>query len=293
MSGAGPKGGYLVVDLETVQDPRLPWDAAKSGFPPPPFHRVVSIGALWLRSDLRLERLGVVGREPGEPPDAPLDERVALQAFATFVERAQPTLVTFNGRRFDLPVLAHRCLAHGVPFPFYYQRGVRYRYSDEGHIDLADLLTDHGAAQMVSLDAAAHLVGLPGKLGVDGSKVQQLFDDGRHADIDAYCLQDVVQTTFLLLRVELLRGRVAPDAYRRAARELWDALWRDERARAVLEASDRARLLLEPDATTDRDEPPATGDEPGEASGEAHDVHPPDARDEVKEDLESPKPPAT
>ncbi len=246
------RGGFLVVDLETVQDPQLPWDAAKGGFPPPPFHRIVSIGALWLRDDHHFERIGTVGRDPGEPPEAPLDERDALEAFTAFVRRRHPTLVTFNGRCFDLPVLAHRCLRHGVPFPFYYERGVRYRYSDEGHIDLADLLTDHGAAQRISLDTAARLVGLPGKLDVDGSQVQQLFDEGRYEAIDAYCLQDVLQTAFLLLRVQLLRGRLDPPAYRLAAASLWEAAAADTRLEPVLHAADRRRLLLREETATER-----------------------------------------
>ncbi len=240
-----PQGGFLVVDLETVQDPRLPWDAAKGGFPPPLFHRIVSIGALWLRADHHFERIGVVGRDAPTAAESPLDEAPALRAFTSFVRRARPTLVTFNGRRFDLPVLAHRCLRHGIPFPFYYERGVRYRYSDEGHLDLADLLTDHGAAQMVSLDAAARLVGLPGKLDVDGSQVQQLFDEGHHQQIDAYCLQDVLQTAFLLLRVQLLRGRLDAAGYRRAAASLWEALWTDPRVAPVLREADRSVLLLQ------------------------------------------------
>src|SRR6266571_4794463 len=68
-----------------------------------------------------------------------------------------------------LPVLALRSLRHGVAMSWYYQGRVRHRYTEEGHLDLCDMLSDHGAARQVSLDAVARLIGLPGKIGVDGS----------------------------------------------------------------------------------------------------------------------------
>ena len=140
-------------------------------------------------------------------------------------------------------------LKHGVPFPAYYagrsgRLDYRYRYSDEGHLDLADVLTDFGASRMPSLDALAQLVGMPGKMGVDGSKVQSMYEHGRHAEIRDYCLHDVVQTTFVFLRAELLRGRMTRDEYRARARSLWEALEKDARVAAVLEQADSARVLL-------------------------------------------------
>jgi len=237
---------YLVMDIETVQDPALPWDAAKEGFPPPPFHEVVAVGALWLEPDLTFQRIGVFGvpHEGGEG-DEPSETKV-LEAFAQFVGKARPHIVTYNGRRFDMPVLVHRCLRHGVPFGMYYSdRDYRYRFSDLGHIDLADFLTDHGAARMAGLDVLARSIGLPGKMDVDGSMVQAMHDQGQVAEIRAYCLQDVVQTAFVFLRCELLRGRVDRDGYRHAAAGLWNALSDDERVSEVLERSERERLLLE------------------------------------------------
>jgi hypothetical protein len=158
-------------------------------------------------------------------------------------------MVTFNGRRFDLPVLANRMLKHGVPFSAYYAGrsegpDYRYRYSDEGHMDLADLLTDFGASRMPSLTALAQLVGMPGKMDVDGSKVQSMYEHGRHAEIRDYCLHDVVQTTFVFLRSELLRGRLSRDEYRKRAEALWTALESDPRALPVLERANKVQALL-------------------------------------------------
>ena len=59
-------------------------------------------------------------------------------------------------------------------------------------------LADRGAARMTSLDNAARLIGLPGKMGVDGSQVEGLHRAGRLEEIRHYCLTDVIQTAFVL-----------------------------------------------------------------------------------------------
>jgi predicted PolB exonuclease-like 3'-5' exonuclease len=71
-----------------------------------------------------------------------------------------------------------------------------------------------------------------------------MYEHGRHAEIRDYCLHDVVQTTFVFLRAELLRGRMTRDEYRPRARSLWEALEKDARVAAVLKQADSARVLL-------------------------------------------------
>jgi predicted PolB exonuclease-like 3'-5' exonuclease len=238
---------YLVVDIETIPDdsrwrrPELP-HGVEPPFPPTWAHRVVVIGCLWLDGDYRLRRLGVVGDSaPEEDPDE-VEARL-LEDFSRFVGRQKTTLLTYNGRAFDLPVIALRSLCHGVPLAWYYQeRGVRYRYSEEGHIDLCDWLADHGATRSGSLDAIARLCGLPGKVGVDGSQVDGLYRAGQLRAIQSYCLADVAQTAFVFLRFRLLQGQLTPEAYRAAVDALLDELDRDARVGPVLAEIDRDRL---------------------------------------------------
>jgi predicted PolB exonuclease-like 3'-5' exonuclease len=231
---------FLVLDIETVVDPALPRaeTGQDSGLPPPPFHRVVVIGVLWLDAHYRIQRLGVVadGR----------DEREMLSEFCRFVGERKPDLVTYNGRGFDLPVLAARCLRHGVPFAHYYaSRDVRYRYSPLGHLDLMDFLTDFGACKPSKLDVVARSVGMPGKVGVEGKDVGPMIHDGRLAEVQAYCLCDVVQTAGVLLRLQLVRGELERAGYLEAMSELIAWCESDERLKAVAEKLDRPRLLLE------------------------------------------------
>ena len=257
-----PKAEYLVLDIETIPDtsrwnrPEMP-HGVEPPFPPTWAHRIIVIGCLWLDSNYQLRRLGVVGNLPqgSRGPDtaanaathAAIDdreERELLVDFSRFVGRAHPVLVTYNGRTFDLPVIALRSLCHGVPLGWYYRdRGVRYRYSEEGHLDLCDWLADHGATRSGSLDSVARLCGLPGKVGVDGSQVEGLYRAGHLASIQSYCLADITQTAFVFLRFRLLQGILSYDAYRAAVTNLLTALEADGRVPQVISAIDREHLL--------------------------------------------------
>jgi predicted PolB exonuclease-like 3'-5' exonuclease len=138
------------------------------------------------------------------------------------VEAFPGTLVSFNGRNFDLPVLELQALRYGCQAPRYFNEkyGHRYRYSEERHYDLFDFLSNVGASRIRGgFNLLARLIGLPGKTWVDGSMVQGLWDAGQLSAIHTYCRQDVIQTYGLFLRIELMRGRLTPDAYQAA----WEA----------------------------------------------------------------------
>jgi predicted PolB exonuclease-like 3'-5' exonuclease len=137
------------------------------------------------------------------------EEKGMVCEFWGRLEQFTGTLVSFNGRRFDLPVLELAALRHGCVIPRYFAGGYRYRYSDEAHYDLYDFLTNCGAYSVRGgFDLLAQLIGLPGKGDVDGAQVQALWEAGRLAEIHAYCRRDVIQTYFLFLRLELMRGRI-------------------------------------------------------------------------------------
>ncbi|HTE51830.1 MAG TPA: ribonuclease H-like domain-containing protein [Kofleriaceae bacterium] len=245
---ARPPKSYLILDIETVPDTRL-WtapdatpgrDGTDRPFPPTYAHRVIVIGCLWLDRAYRLKRLAIIGEGAADPQD----ERALLEDFSAFVGRHRPRLVTYNGRTFDMPVLALRSLHWAVPMRWYYRDpAVRHRYTDEGHIDLCDWLTDHGAARSSSLDAMARLIGLPGKVGVDGSQIEGMFRAGLLGRIQDYCLSDVAQTALLFLRFRLLQGVLDRAGYLDAVGALIAALEGDARLADVLRDIDGDRLM--------------------------------------------------
>jgi predicted PolB exonuclease-like 3'-5' exonuclease len=234
---------YLILDIETIPDRELftppePPAGVERPFPPLYACQPIVLGVMWLDQDLTCKRIGTFGEGK--------DEAGMMSDFADFMGKWKPHLVTWNGRGFDLPVLALRALRHGLPFGWYYRgAGYRYRYSEEGHLDLCDVLSDHGAARMTSLDGAARVIGLPGKDGVDGSQVEGLFLAGQIESLRRYCLSDVAQTAFLFLRYRLVAGDIDRDHYRRAATALLAALEADGRFGRLLEGVERRRLLLE------------------------------------------------
>jgi predicted PolB exonuclease-like 3'-5' exonuclease len=248
---------YLVLDLETVVDRALPpppkKEDGREAFPPAPYHQVVVVGAAVLDERHQIRWLGVIGDAERDAAGAIVreakDERGALAALVGYLcGQHNLTVVSWNGRGFDLPVIAARCLRHGIAFPWYYaRRDVRYRYSPEGHLDLMDYLADHGATKSCSLDLAAKLIGMPGKMDCKGADVQAMIDAGEIEKVRAYCLSDVVQTVAIFLRVQLLRGVLDAGACAGALRGLLGVIAADPRVAGMLPLIERERLLPGPE----------------------------------------------
>jgi predicted PolB exonuclease-like 3'-5' exonuclease len=227
---------YLVFDIETRVDKELvkeiydpencltldqAYDAGRdknlersgqqSDFFPIPFHIPIAISTLQADENYRIRSLKSSG------VDRFSEKELVVRFWETF-ENAH-TLVTFNGRGFDLPVLESRALKHGLPLPRYFAAGGSRstyrgsRYSDAYHIDLCDFLSNFGAYPRNSLNLWAKLIGLPGKYTIAGEDVEYLFRQGRQKEVNQYCMTDVLQTYMLFLRVELIRGKLEKTAY--------------------------------------------------------------------------------
>ena len=229
--------GHLVLDIETIPDPELPRLDDSDKVPPPPHNQIVTIGCMLLE-DHEPRRLGVVGEGKGEGE--------MLADFAQWLDARKPTVVTWNGRGFDMPVIMSRALRHGVSMPWWFHdRNTRYRYSAEGHFDVMDFLTDFGAARNARLDAYARLVGFPGKVGVDGSQVAPMVHAGKLDEVAAYCLCDVTQTAAVFLRVELLRGTFDRARFRTLGAGLLAFIDQQPRLALIADKIDRGRFLIE------------------------------------------------
>lgn len=154
--------------------------------------------------------------------DEKSDERELIARFFDGVDRYSPTLVSWNGGGFDLPVIHYRALHHGVPAPRYWESGDddssfrwnnylnRFHYR---HTDLMDVLSGYQMRAVAPLDEVATLMGLPGKMGMHGSEVWPRFQAGELGAIRDYCETDVLNTYLIYLRFELIRGRLNEDAY--------------------------------------------------------------------------------
>lgn len=175
--------------------------------------RVVAISAVYRSQDrIAVWSLG----------DLHSDESTLLREFFSLIERYSPTLVTWNGSGFDLPVLHYRCLVHGVQAPTYWDTGQlnqQFKWNNylnrfhDRHTDLMEVLALFQQRAYLPLDQLATLLGFPGKMGMSGSKVWEAYQAGELKGIRDYCETDVLNTWLVYLRFQLIRGNLDPQSY--------------------------------------------------------------------------------
>lgn len=198
-------------------------------FLPHYLHKIIAISAvLATHAKVHVWSLG----------DETSNEAELIQRFFEGIERHMPTLVSWNGSGFDLPVLHYRALFHGIAAPSYWETGdnqqafrynnylSRYHYR---HIDLMDLLSGYQARAVAPLDAMAKLLGFPGKMGMDGSEVWPAYQKGKLAEIRNYCETDVLNTYLVFLRFEKMRGKLSEVGYETALMQLQSYLQESEK----------------------------------------------------------------
>lgn len=235
---------YVIFDIETVPDPDLwkpqppkPRARKKDDFAPLYAHRPIVIGYALLDDNLQITAAGAIADD---------NEIQLIVNFSTWLASTQATLVTFNGRGFDVPVLGLRALRHGLTQTFYGPQH-RRRYDEENHIDLMEALTEYGHLGRAgfSLDVLSQVIGLPGKNDFNGSMVAAAYAAGQIEKIRAHCAADCVRTAFLLVRYLLMRNRITIEQYRVAARSMYDYCAANGLS-TLLFGSDPTRLLLVP-----------------------------------------------
>jgi predicted PolB exonuclease-like 3'-5' exonuclease len=226
----------LVFDIETVPDVAgirrihdidasvddagvLAWFAqrrrAASGndFAPLYLQQVVAIAcALRDAAGIRIWSIG----------DAADPEPELIRRFFDGIEKYSPQLVSWNGGGFDLPVLNHRALIHGVTAARYWDWGDddrEYRFNNylarfhTRHLDVMDVVAQYQPRATAGLDAMARLCGFPGKLGIGGSGVGSAIAAGRIDDVRSYCECDVLNTYLVYQRFRLMRGEIDAGEY--------------------------------------------------------------------------------
>lgn len=190
----------------------------------PYLHRIVAISMV-MRYEDRCEVWSL-----GE---ADTSERELIRQFFGGIEKYTPTLVSWNGSGFDLPVLHYRALTNRVQAPRYWELGDEerdFRWDNYlsrfhwRHIDLMDVLAGFQPRMSAPLDQIASLLGFPGKMGMDGSKVWQAYQDGDIAGIRNYCETDVLNTYLVYLRFELMRGKLTEAGYEQECKLLRERL---------------------------------------------------------------------
>lgn len=183
-------------------------------------HQIVAISAVMATSS------GVKIWSLGEETSS---EKELIERFFEGIEKFQPTLVSWNGSGFDLPVLHYRALLHGVTARSYWDMGdfnrerkwnnyiSRYQFA---HLDLMDVMAAYQPRAFAKLDEIAQFLGLPGKMGLSGAMVLEQFQNGDLKGIRDYCELDVINTYLVFLRFQLMRGWLTEPQYQQACEQL-------------------------------------------------------------------------
>ncbi|MFM2340197.1 MAG: hypothetical protein RLZZ360_833 [Candidatus Parcubacteria bacterium] len=131
--------------------------------------------------------------------------------------RQYETIVTFNGRMFDMPFLMHRSVACGVVPTVDL---MRYRYLTQQvppyHVDLEDQLTFYGAMGKrpnLHLFCRAYGIESPKSHGVGGDDVRALYEQKRFREIATYNTYDLLATALLY---EKWRTYLGPPLFKKA-----------------------------------------------------------------------------
>ncbi len=178
-----------------------------------PLHQIVAISAVLRTKDqFNVWSLGNIEA----------DEKEIITRFFDGVEKFTPTLVSWNGSGFDLPVLHYRALMHCVDAPRYWETGEDdrdFKWNNylsrfhSRHTDLMDVLAAYQARAVTSLDVIATVLGFPGKMGMSGASVWDYYQDGKVEEIRDYCETDVLNTYLVYLRWQKIAGHLDEQEY--------------------------------------------------------------------------------
>ena len=223
---------YLIFDIETVGDGdliqkvRYPYEnltpreavtkyrrqlmeETGKDVLPGTFVLPVSVAIAKVAADYRLTEITVLDAPAFRP------QEIVRRFWQGWQHYDRPTLVTFNGRGYDMPIMELAAYRFGLSVPAWFNvdsksfEQSRNRYNHEAHLDLQDLLSNFGAFRMSGgLNLLASLINKPGKSGVDGSQVQDMYWNGQVEQINDYCRCDVLDTYFVFLRSRVLIGRL-------------------------------------------------------------------------------------
>lgn len=226
--------GLKALDDASVAEAMFTLQQAKTGkrFLPHYLQQVVAISVLVVNdTHCQLWSLGEC--------DTP--EKDLIQRFFNGIEKYRPTLVSWNGTGFDLPVLHYRGLQHGVTASTYWEVGDTHNdfkwnnYVNRfhmRHMDVMDILSGYQARAFAPLDTIAHCLNLPGKMGQSGGSVWQQYLAGDIQGIRDYCETDVLNTYLTFLQLQAFRGVISESEW----------VYQQQRIRDLLAESDQAHL---------------------------------------------------
>lgn len=186
-------------------------------------HRVVSIAGI-SRKHVAVSEENPIGVELNlfSLPNGDLEiaESDIIYRFLKGVEQKQPQLVGWSSTFFDMPVLLQRAMINGLAFPGlqrpnkpwegadYFSKGSDY------NVDLMDLISSYYGKSKATLNEFARACRIPGKVGVIGGDVADMWFDGhKYREIINYNECDTCTTYLLWLEMLKISGHILEEDY--------------------------------------------------------------------------------
>lgn len=241
---------YIVFDIESVPDGKLIKNVKYPGidisekeaitkfqeeilansdgqtfFIPVTFQYPVSVCLAFIKEDYSIAEIKLLDEPEYRTP-------AMVKSFWDIVEykHKDASLVTFNGRGFDIPLMELMAFRYGYTIKRHMRDkfGSRYRFGTK-HIDLHDWLSNFSAIRMNGgLNLLAKTIGKPGKMDAKGDEVYDMYCAGKLKEINDYCIHDVLDTYFVFLRTRVLLGELPIDRERMLTANTLDFLKTNE-----------------------------------------------------------------
>lgn len=210
----------------------------KNSFLRQPFHKVVAISFLHaeiIRDFDGCEFYSI--KEIRSGGDLASSEADLVKGFFSHLKKNFSRLVSFNGKNFDLPVLKYAAMKNEIEATWLHKSGDKWnnynqRYSLDWHCDLADAFSDFGASARVKMNELCAAFNLPGKIGVDGSMVDKMFQENRLQEIRDYCETDVINTFLLYLIYQHHNGSIKKESLKKCREDLTSFLEKNSQDKA-------------------------------------------------------------
>lgn len=223
---------YLYLDIETIpaQSDDIKARVAANVKPPAQMKKADTIAA-WEKEqkaaavEEAISRTGLNGAfghicciglafDDGEPSSIswPLNASSETETIKGFFQIASeiignrfPVIVGHNVAGFDIRFIWQRSIALGIRVPAWMPRDPK----PWGNDVFDTMAAWAGAKDTISMDNLSAALGLPGKGEIDGSMIGQMFADGKHKEIAAYCREDIERTRAIHRKMLVAFGEIA------------------------------------------------------------------------------------
>ncbi len=151
-------------------------------------------------------------------------EEEVVKKFWSLLKERKPRLVSFNGYDFDMNLLKCKALKYGIDCGWYFEYGGKWDGYESRYTNMANFDIEDENFGQYTLHEICIMLNIPCKLGIDGSKVADFFDEGKNEVICEYCETDVLATYLVYLRMALTKGYITKEEYNKDIKDIENVL---------------------------------------------------------------------